>query len=147
MFDMNEVQAERLLDVQQTLISQIALGTSQKECLERIASEIEYLIALPDVFCSILILEGSCLKSGAAPSLDADYCAAIEGVKIGPNVGSCGTAAFKKKSVYVSSISTDPPLDGLQRASLEGWPARLLVCAHYCKLWRCSGDLCSVLWP
>lgn len=105
---MNEVQAERLLDVQQTLISLIALGTSKTDCLERIASEIEHLIELPDVYCSILLLEGSSLKHGAAPSLDPDYCSAIDGVQIGPSVGSCGTAAFSKKSVYVSSIATDP---------------------------------------
>lgn len=105
---MNEVQAERLLDVQQTLISLIALGTSKKDCLERIASEIEHLIELPDVYCSILLLDGSSLRHGAAPSLDPDYRSAVDGVQIGPSAGSCGTAAFSKKSVFVSSIATDP---------------------------------------
>ena len=105
---MNEVHAERLLDVQQTLISLIALGTSKRDCLDRIASEVEHLIELPDVYCSILLLEGANLRHGAAPTLDPEYCAAIDGVKIGPSVGSCGTAAFRKKNVYVSSIATDP---------------------------------------
>lgn len=39
-----------------------------------------------------------------APSLPTFYCEAIEGVAIGPNVGSCGAAAFHKKTIIVSDI-------------------------------------------
>jgi diguanylate cyclase (GGDEF)-like protein/PAS domain S-box-containing protein len=105
---MNEVQAERLLDVHQALISLITLGTPMQECLDRIASEIEHLIGLPDAYCSIMLREGSTLRSCAAPSIDPGYCDAVDGVEIGAGVGSCGTAAFTKKSVFVSSIATDP---------------------------------------
>jgi PAS domain S-box-containing protein len=62
------------------------------------------------VLGSILVLDddGKHLRHGAAPSLPAAYNDAIDGVEIGPEVGSCGTAAFTKKSVFVSDIASDP---------------------------------------
>ena len=63
-----------------------------------------------EVLASILLLDadGVHLRHGAAPSLPADYCEAIDGIAIGPSVGSCGTAAFRRERVCVSDISTDP---------------------------------------
>ena len=62
------------------------------------------------VIGSILLLDdrGERLLHGAAPSLPADYNAAIDGIAIGPTVGSCGTAAFTAKPVVVSDLETDP---------------------------------------
>jgi len=62
------------------------------------------------VLGSILILDenGKHLRHGAAPSLPPAYSEAIDGVEIGPNVGSCGTAAFTRKPVFVSDIANDP---------------------------------------
>ena len=59
---------------------------------------------------SILILDddGRHLRHGAAPSLPEAYNAAIDGVEIGPEVGSCGTAAFLDKTVAVYDIENDP---------------------------------------
>ena len=44
---------------------------------------------------------------GAGPGLPKTYSQAIDGVSIGPNVGSCGTAAFSGEQVIVSDIQTD----------------------------------------
>ena len=60
------------------------------------------------VLGSILILDGRHLRHGAAPSLPRAYCEAIDGAEIGPREGSCGTAAFSGKPVFVSDIETDP---------------------------------------
>ena len=62
------------------------------------------------VKCSILLLDasGEHLRHSTAPSLPAAYCQAIDGVAIGPNVGSCGTAAFTGKDTLVSDIASDP---------------------------------------
>src|SRR5690606_16807626 len=42
------------------------------------------------------------------PSLDPAYSALIDGVEIGPKVGSCGTAMWRGEPVIVSDIQTDP---------------------------------------
>jgi len=62
------------------------------------------------VLGSILLLDesGKHLRHGAAPSLPDAYNAAIDGVEIGPTVGSCGTAAATGKPVFVADIATDP---------------------------------------
>ena len=63
-----------------------------------------------DVLGSILIMDedGRHLRHGAAPSLPEAYCAMIDGAEIGPCEGSCGTAAYSGKPVFVSDIETDP---------------------------------------
>lgn len=63
-----------------------------------------------EMLASILLLDadGERLRHGGAPSLPADYCAAIDGLKIGPGVGSCGTAAYLGHPVYVTDIANDP---------------------------------------
>lgn len=60
--------------------------------------------------CSILLLdeEKKRLHLGAAPSLPGFYNDAIEGLAIGDNVGSCGTAAFRKERIIVEDINTHP---------------------------------------
>jgi len=62
------------------------------------------------VLGSILLMsdDGRQLRHGAAPSLPAAYCAAIDGIEIGPEVGSCGTAAHGARTVVVRDIATDP---------------------------------------
>jgi signal transduction histidine kinase len=58
--------------------------------------------------CSVLLLDddGITLRHGAAPHLPKHYCDAIDGLVIGPGVGSCGTAAFARERVIVSDIAT-----------------------------------------
>ena len=48
------------------------------------------------------------LVHGAAPSLPRAYNEAIDGIEIGDGIGSCGTAAYSAKPVYVSDIDSDP---------------------------------------
>lgn len=51
------------------------------------------------------------LRHGASISLPKSFTAAIDGVPIGPNVGSCGTAAFTGERVIVEDIFADPLWD------------------------------------
>jgi len=62
------------------------------------------------MLCSVLLLDadGVTVRHGAAPSLPQEYAQAIDGAKIGPCAGSCGTAIYRKQPVIVSDIATDP---------------------------------------
>lgn len=63
----------------------------------------------PEVTASILrVSSDGLLHPLAGPSLPASYCQALEGVPIGPCVGSCGTAAYRGEPVLVSDIASDP---------------------------------------
>jgi GAF domain-containing protein len=63
-----------------------------------------------ELLTSILLLDesGRCLSHGAAPNLPQSYREAIDGTEIGPEAGSCGTAAFVGHSIYVTDIASDP---------------------------------------
>ena len=80
--------------------------------LKKVLSEIINIIQLekPDMIGSILLLseDGTSLLEGAAPNLPAVYVRAVNGVKIGESVGSCGTAAALKERVIVEDIETHP---------------------------------------
>ncbi len=64
----------------------------------------------PGILGSVLLLdkEGRRLTHGAAPSLPPDYCRAVDGIEIGSEAGSCGTAAYRRATVIVEDIATDP---------------------------------------
>ncbi len=64
----------------------------------------------PGALCSILLLDsdGVHLRHGAAPSLPEAYNRAVDGIAIGPAVGSCGTAVYTNRQVIVTDIDSDP---------------------------------------
>ena len=60
------------------------------------------------VFCSMVTVDrAGRLHPLAGPSLPEDYSAALDGIAIGPEVGSCGSAAFLRQPVAVTDIFTD----------------------------------------
>jgi PAS domain S-box/diguanylate cyclase (GGDEF) domain len=65
---------------------------------------------LQDVVASVLLLEEGSdrLRHGAAPGLPESYVRMIDGIQIGPRVGSCGTAAWRREPVVVSDVLQDP---------------------------------------
>jgi formate hydrogenlyase transcriptional activator len=60
--------------------------------------------------CSVFLVEadGLHLRYAAAPNLPEAYRAATEGACIGPDAGSCGTAAYLRQPVFVADILSDP---------------------------------------
>ncbi|MCF4968192.1 AAA family ATPase [Nostoc sp. CMAA1605] len=104
--DLAEVLA--LSNGQQKILALIAQRVSLNTILEETARSIESHARHP-AYCSFLLIDAEGrLRYGAAPSLPAAYNALVDGIKIGPEVGSCGTAAYCKASVTVTDIVTDP---------------------------------------
>ncbi len=69
--------------------------------------------------CSILLVndERTHVTVGAGPSLPDQYNHSVEGLRIGPTVGSCGTAAYWGVPVVVEDIFTDPLWQNLREAA------------------------------
>ena len=101
-------KADILRNGEAEILEMIALNSPLIEVLDHIVRLVES--QLTDMQCSILLLEedGQHLRHGAAASLPEAYTKAIDGVRIGPNVGSCGTAVYRRETVIVSDITTDP---------------------------------------
>ena len=94
---------------QQQILGRVALGGDREAILSDIVRYVEEQTG-DGMLASILLLseDGQHLQLGGAPSLPAEYNAAIEGMAIGEGEGSCGTAAATGRPVFVADISADP---------------------------------------
>ena len=101
-------KADALRDEQAQILEMIALSVPLVEVLDRLMRLVES--QLNGIFGSVLLLDqdGEHLRHGAAPSMAEAYIKAIDGVRIGPKVGSCGTAVYRRAPVIVSNIMSDP---------------------------------------
>src|ERR1700722_13729194 len=99
---------EALPQLNETVLGMIRAQASLPKILEVMCTHIEKQHSA--LFCSVLLLDpdGTTLRHGAAPGLPQEYSQAVDGIQIGPCVGSCGTAAYRKQPVIVSDIDTDP---------------------------------------
>lgn len=80
-------------------------GTTLKDVLDLQMRALENL--LPGIKASILKIENDRMYNLASPSLPPTYIERVNGNKIGQNVGSCGSAAYRKEKVYVDDIEND----------------------------------------
>jgi PAS domain S-box-containing protein len=99
---------QALAQLDERILAMVMSHAALPEVLDTLCRNIENRSS--GLLCSVLLLDadGKTLRHGAAPSLPKEYSQAIDGVQIGANVGSCGTAAFRREQVIVSDIATDP---------------------------------------
>src|SRR2546422_981042 len=124
-------RAEALLAAENEILEMVATGRP-------LAVILDGLCRLVDKLCdkslaSILLIDpnGRCLRRGAGPSFPEGFMAAVDGIEIGPCVGSCGTAAYRKEQVIVSDIATDPLWANYRELALacglrSGWSTPIL---------------------
>lgn len=90
------------------MLEAIARGGSLERLLSDLVLAIERLSNGMRGSVLLLDADGLHLRHGAAPHLPLAYRRAIDGVRIGPAAGSCGTAVFMRKPVIVADILKDP---------------------------------------
>jgi PAS domain S-box-containing protein len=90
------------------LLEMVARGAPLGETLDKLMLLIES--QSEGVYCSVLLLDedGLTVRPASGPSLPPEYMAMLDGVQIGPDVGSCGTAMYRRELVIVSDIMNDP---------------------------------------
>ena len=104
-------KTELLRSGQGTVLEMIATGMPLEQVLDSLMILIE--AQLEGMMASTLLLDddGLHLRHGASPSLPQAYTQAIDGVRVGPQAGSCGTAIYRREQVIVSDIQQDPLWD------------------------------------
>lgn len=106
-----------LLTLRNRILEMIAKGAKLKATLDRLCLEIEALA--PGAVCSILTVDHEgVLHPLSAPSLPESYSVALDGLMIGPDIGSCGSAAFLREPVIVADIANDPRWTEFKDAAL-----------------------------
>jgi formate hydrogenlyase transcriptional activator len=100
-------------------LKMILIGAPLNEVLTSVTRLIES--HSEGMLCSIFLLEedGLHLRYAVAPNVAESYRAATDGLCIGPNVGSCGTAAYLRQPVFVSDIASDPKWANFRDLALQ----------------------------
>ncbi len=106
-----------LLVLQHDILEMVATGQALRSAMDEMCRRVAAMV--PGVIPSILTVDGANrLRPLSAPLLSQEYAKALEGTPIGPNVGSCGTAAHYGVPVEVLDIRTDPRWADFQKLPL-----------------------------
>src|SRR5690348_5228320 len=94
-----------------------AVDTWMRASLDALIGLIEQVV--PGMRGSVLLLDQDrvTLHHGAAPRLPKAYCDLIDGERIGPAAGSCGTAPYRRERVIVRDIATAPLWAGYRKTA------------------------------
>jgi len=99
-------ETRQLRSLQQLIMASLADEVPITDIADRLCRRVEEIA--PDVVCSLLHVDAAGLIHPlGGPSLPEDYSRALDGIAIGPNVGSCGTAAFYGEPVLATDLETD----------------------------------------
>ncbi len=99
-------QAEKLKSTTSDILKMVASDKSLNQIFTAIVQS--YESRYPGMKASILRVVDGRLCKGAAPNLPEKYNNAIDGLEIGPMVGSCGSAAFNKERTISEDMEHDP---------------------------------------
>jgi PAS domain S-box-containing protein len=106
--DVTEQNRLLVLNAQMTLVLEgVARGIPLKDTMNHLARAIEQYEPTTKATLLRVLPDGS-VRHLAAPSMPEGYVKAVDGEKIGPRAGSCGTAAYENRLVVVEDTLTDP---------------------------------------
>ena len=100
-------KAEALLAGENKILQMVATGKPLATVMHELCCLVDSIST--DSMASVQLVDSNnCLRVGAAPRFPKDFMSLVDGIKIGPMVGSCGTAAYRKEQVIVTDMETDP---------------------------------------
>ena len=127
-----------LLEGQGRVLEMVARGSPLRRILSELVRTTESLSS--GMLGSVMLLdEHGRLRLGAAPGLPRDYLAAIDGVRIGPKAGCCGTAAYLGRQVIVTDIAADPLWDDYRDVALRHGLCACWSTPIFCRAGRVIG--------
>ena len=109
-------KTEEFIRKTNNILEMIAKGNLASEVYNEIA--LMYESRHPGLRCSLLELKDGKLLHGGAPSMPQEYCLAVNGLEIGPNIGSCGTSTYTGQRVIVENIETDSKWNDIKEFAL-----------------------------
>ena len=112
-------RAESLIAAQNELLGLIVSGAARDETLEKLCLLLEP--QTEGARASILLRDdvGTTLRYGVAPHIPESFRAATDNLPVGPNLGTCGTAAFYREPILTREIASDPSWTGYAEIALE----------------------------
>ncbi|HEY2121807.1 MAG TPA: sigma 54-interacting transcriptional regulator [Candidatus Acidoferrum sp.] len=101
-------RADALLSAEKRILEMIAAGAELKRVLESLCDAVDE--QAHNLISTVLLMDSDRqrLWPAAGRRVPEGWSKIITPLKIGPSVGSCGTAAFRKQAVIVTDIASDP---------------------------------------
>ncbi len=99
---------EQLQQLRTDVLQKMAQGTALDDVLETLVCGVEQLF--PDLTAGVMLLQEDRrhLRFAAGPSLPDWYRRELDGLEIGPTVGSCGAAAALGEPVMIEDVMVHP---------------------------------------
>jgi diguanylate cyclase (GGDEF)-like protein/PAS domain S-box-containing protein len=109
---------KQLRSLQQLIMGALADELPITEIADQLCRRVETIA--PDVVASVLHVDSDgLLHPLGGPSLPEDYSRALEGIPIGPDVGSCGSAAYYGTPALAEDLDADPRWQPYKTRPLE----------------------------
>ncbi|MFC4354123.1 EAL domain-containing protein [Chryseomicrobium palamuruense] len=100
-------QQEAIIEMQAVIYEGIENGYDISVLLQEICNKVEQFF-IEGTMCTIMAVRDNKLHNMAGKSLPFAYRESIEGLDIGPFVGSCGAAAYLQQIVITENLETSP---------------------------------------
>ena len=111
-------ESKQLRSLQQLIMGALADELPLTEIADQLCRRVETIA--PDVVASVLHVDSEgLLHPLGGPSLPEDYSRALDGIPIGPDVGSCGSAAYFGEPVLAENLDIDPRWQPFKTRPLE----------------------------
>jgi len=111
-------ETRQLRSLERLILGALADELPITEIADQLCRRVQQLA--PDVVASLLHIDAmGHIHPLGGPSLPEDYSKALDGVAIGPNVGSCGSAAYFGKPMLATDIDADPRWQPYKTRPLE----------------------------
>jgi diguanylate cyclase (GGDEF)-like protein/PAS domain S-box-containing protein len=111
-------ESKQLRSLQQLIMGALADEIPITQIADQLCRRVE--IIAPDVVSSLLHVDADGIVHPlGGPSLPDDYSRALDGIAIGPDIGSCGSAAYLGEPVLAENIDTDPRWPPFKARPLE----------------------------
>jgi diguanylate cyclase (GGDEF)-like protein/PAS domain S-box-containing protein len=111
-------ETKQLRSLQQLIMNALADEIPITDIADQLCRRVEEIA--PDVVSSLLHIDaGGLVHPLGGRSLPEDYSRALDGIAIGPDVGSCGSAAYYGEAVLAIDIDTDPRWQPYKTRPLE----------------------------
>ncbi len=105
--------AEQLIHFQSSILQAVALGSGEREVVDRVCRLGEAMV--PGSIATVMLLDDTHrLNVHAAPSAPPEIAARLNGLCPGPESGSCGNAVYRQEPVFVADIPLDSRWNGLR---------------------------------
>src|SRR5256885_17070914 len=103
-----------LIAAAKRILEMVAAGASLTDILRNLCTAIDD--QHPDMMSMVMLMDpdGQRLWPAAAPRVPSDWTQALSPLLIGQDMGSCGTAAFRKERVIIADVATDPQMSRLR---------------------------------